>query len=79
MSRDDEKTPAARPSALRIQQWGIVEAWLSDNDERFYVGKVLSKGHQVTVVNENGEERIEMVLLAEDVSNAILRAISRFL
>lgn len=79
MSRDDDKTPARRPSALRIEKWGMVMEWLNENERRFYLGRVHPKmGHQVHVFNENGIELVETVRLDEDVSGAILRAVMQF-
>ncbi len=76
MSSDD-LTPARRPSSIaRIQQWGIIEAWLT-TEGRSLVMIVGPKGLRVSVMDPNVGERIEDVGRNEDPARAALRAIGR--
>ncbi len=77
MSADD-LTPARRPSSIaRIQQWGIVEAWLATETGRHLTVTIGPNGLRVSAVDPNVGERIEDVARDEDPARAILRAIGR--
>jgi hypothetical protein len=78
MAREDDQTPARRPSSIqRIQQWGIVEVWLAEDDARGIVISGGSRGLRLTAIDPNKGERIENIATDEDPSRAALRAIGR--
>jgi hypothetical protein len=70
-------TKPRTPSAIRIQQWGLVELWLAENDARGVVIRAPSAGLNLTVIDPVQGERQEDVAPDEDPSRTALRAISR--
>jgi len=78
MTHPDDKTPARTPSSMmRMAQWGIVEAWLTQSDLRAIVMTGGPKGLRMTVVDPLQGEVIEDVGIVEDPSRVALRAIER--
>lgn len=80
MGREDDVTPARRPSSItRIQQWGLVEVWLADDPLRSRSILITSapQGLKISAIDPENGERIEIVAHDEDPSKAALRAIDR--
>lgn len=72
MSRDEEDTKPRRPSSLRIERWGIVDAWMSREPLSRRV--VLTHGITALVIDENVGELIVRAPLDEELSLTVLRA-----
>ena len=63
---------------MKIEKWGLIQAWLSGDSGRMVMVTCGMKGLQVTVIDPNQGERVESVEGDEDPSSAALRGISLF-
>ena len=72
MPRDEEDTKPRRPSSLRLERWGIVDAWMSRAPTQRRV--VLTNGIVALVVDENVGEVIVKSDPDQDLSQVVLKA-----
>jgi len=63
---------------MKMEKWGLIQAWLSGDPARLVLISCGAKGLQVTLVDPSQGEQIENVEIDEDPSSAALRGISLF-
>ena len=73
---DDDRTPPRRPSSIRLMQWGIVQAWLSEREGRGLTLLVDGQFVLVAIDPEYGERR-EIIGEHDEPSQVALRAIGK--
>lgn len=72
-----DETPPKSPSSMRLERWGLCQAWLCMGARREIVIRVDARGHLLVVVNSEDSAEPESVRESEDPSQAALRAIGR--
>jgi len=78
MSDETPSRTHRRPPSVKIEKWGLIEAWLGGEMGRLLLFGSASRGLQITAIDPTHGEQIEIVGPDEEPSSVALRAISRF-